>query len=467
MSSSITSPVTVSPTAFTGISKFATSLQQVLARAVGIAALPLSSMQAGLTALTARQSALQGLDANFSSLQQAISGLQSTVSSGLLSTSVSSSSIVTASVAPGALAGSYAIEVQNLGAWSTALSNAGSTPVTNPSSAGITSDTSLTLSIGTSSPITITPATSSLTDLVTAINTQASGTVQATVVNVGSTASPDYRLSLTAASLGTDPIDLTDSSGADLISISTPGAPASYKVNGTDPITSTSRAVVLSTGLTVNLIGQSASGVATTITVKNDASALASSFSSFAQAYNNAASAVSQQHGSSGGALQGDSTLQSLGEVLSQLSTYSNGSPASALANFGITVDSTGQLSVDTAAFTTAANANFATLVSTLGNSTSGGFLQTAANLLRGVEDATTGTLPSEESTVTDEITAQNTKIANEQATVTQLQTNLTAQIAKADSAIAQLESQVSFVTGLFATYTGANNTQSNGLSTL
>ena len=37
-----------------------------------------------------------------------------------------------------------------------------------------------------------------------------------------------------------------------------------------------------------------------------------------------------------------------------------------------------------------------------------------------------------------------------------QLQTNLTAQISQADSAIAELESQVSYVTGLFASIPGA-----------
>ena len=409
---------------------------------------------------------MQTLDTNFSSLQQSISQIQSTVNSGLLTASVSNGSIVSATVGAGATSGSYSIEVDNLGSWSTALSKAGSTPVTDPSTLGITSAPSLTLSVGTATT-TITPASSSLQDLVSAINTQAAGQVQATLVNVGSTASPDYRLSLAANNLGTDAIGLTDSLGASLISTSTAGALASYKIDGTNSITSTSRAITLSPGLTANLVGQSTLGQATTIIVQNDPSALASAFSSFASAYNSAATAVSQQHGSSGGALQGDSVLQSLNDVLSQLGTYSNGSPANSLANFGITVDSTGQLSIDTAAFTTAANANFSTLVSTLGSSTTGGFLQTAANLLSGVENATTGTLPSEESTVAAQITNQNTKIANEQATVTQLQTNLTAQISKADALIAGLESQVSYVTGLFAIYTGANSTQSNGLATL
>jgi flagellar hook-associated protein 2 len=464
--SPISSPVTISNPTFTGVSKFASSLQQVLARAVGIASLPLSSLQAGLTTLNNRQSALQTLDANFSNLQQSISQLQGTVNSGLLSPSVSNSSVVSATVGAGALAGTYSIEVDNLGSWSTALSNAGSTPVTDPTTQGITNAPSVTLSVGTSTT-TITPASSSLQDLVSAINTQAAGQVQATLVNVGSTASPDYRLSLVANKLGANAVGLTDSLGANLISTSTPGVLASYKVDGTDSITSDSRTVSLSTGLTVSLVGQSVSGQATTISVQNDSSTLASAFSSFVTAYNSAASALSQEHGSGGGPLQGDSIVQSLGGVLSQLGTYTNGSPANALANFGVTLFSTGQLSFDSAAFTTAANANFSTLVSTLGTSTSGGFLQTAANLLSGVEDSATGTLPSEENSVAGQITTQQTLIANEQATVTQLQTNLTAEISKADAAIASLESQVSYVTGLFATYTGANSTQSNGLSTL
>ncbi len=159
--------------------------------------------------------------------------------------------------------------------------------------------------------------------------------------------------------------------------------------------------------------------------------------------------------------------VQTLTNVLNQLGTYSNGSPASALANFGITLDQNGQISVDTTAFTTAANANFSTLLSTLGDGTTSGFLQTATNLLNGVEDPTTGALKTEETSFANQVATQQTTVANEQATVNQLQTNLTQQISKADSTIAELESQVSYVTGLFAQYTGANNTQSNGLSTL
>jgi len=306
---------------------------------------------------------------------------------------------------------------------------------------------------------TITPASSSLDDLASAINSQASGQASATVVNIGSTSSPDYRLSLTAANLGTLSIDLTDSSGTSVIQESNPGSLASYEVGGlSTPVSSDSRTVTLAPGLTVNLVSQNTSGEPTTITVSNDPTALATAFSSFAQSYNQAATDLAKYHGTGGGALEGDSVIDTLTNVLQQLSNYSNGSPETALANFGITVGDTGQLSVDTAAFTTAANANFSGLQSALGGATTGGFLQAATNALNSVEDTTTGALKIEENTVASEITAQNTTIAGEQAKITLLQTNLTAQMVTADAAISALESQLSYVNGLFYSITGNNN---------
>src|SRR5205807_593529 len=127
---------------------------------------------------------------------------------------------------------------------STAISQAGSSAVSDPSRTGISADTTLTLTVG-SATTTITPTGSTLQDLVSAINTQASDRVQATVVNVGSGSSPDYRLSIRAVNLGSDSIDLTDSTGSQ-VSSSTSGAVASYKIDGLpDAITSSSRTVTL------------------------------------------------------------------------------------------------------------------------------------------------------------------------------------------------------------------------------
>lgn len=467
MSTSAATLATVAPPAFTGVSKFASSLQQVLTRAEGIAALPLQTLQAGLTTIDSAQSALQSMDATFSSLQESIGGLQTALASTLVSSSVSDGSIVSATVVSGATPGTYSIEVDNLGAYSTALSVAGSTAVTAPSTQGITTSSPLTLNVN-GALTTITPASSSLQALASAINSQAGAQVQATVINVGSSGSADYRLSLQAVNLGDQTLDLTDSAGNDLISSSSGGALASYELNGQPTsITSTSRAITLSPGLTVNLLGQSTAGQAVTISVSNDASGLASAFTSFATAYNTAVTAVGAQHGQNAGALQGDSLLATLTGVLNELGTWNNGSPNSALANYGITLDDTGRMSVDTTAFSTAANANFAGLLATLGTSATGGFMQAATTLMTGLEDPANGAIKQEETSVASEITNQNTLITNAQSQLNQLETNLTSQIAQADSTLASLETQVTFVTGLFAQYTDSNNSSTNGLQTL
>jgi flagellar hook-associated protein 2 len=448
---------------FSGQSQFAASLQQVITRAVGIASLPLQTDEVTLNSLDSRQTDLQSLDADFTNIQSAIAGIQTALSSNSLSSSISDGSVVSASIASSASPGSYSIHVDTLGAYSTALSNAGATAVSDPTSQGISSDTSLTLNVdGTLT--TVTPASTSLDDLASAINTQTNGQVHATIVNVGSNNSPDYRLSLTSSNLGPSSIDLTDSSNTSLIAESTPGSLATYEVAGQpDILTSTSRTVTLAQGLTVNLLGVSPSANPVTITVSNNASAIASAFSSFAQEYNQAVSDLAQYHGKNGGSLEGDSIIGTLTNTLHQLSSFSNGSADSSLSNFGITVDSTGILSVNNSALTAAANSNFAGLVSTLGGASTNGFLFAATNLLNGVEDPIAGSLKIEENTATKALAAQNSVIAAEQAKISQIQTNITAQMVRADAAISALESQVSYVNGLFYSITGNNNNPNAG----
>jgi len=468
MSSSISAPVTVSNLGFTGVSKFASSLQQVLTRAESIAALPLNSLQAQLTTLGGQQTALQGLDSVFSNLQSSVSSLATAAQSSILSSSVSDGSIVSAAIQTGASAGTYSVHVNNLGSYSTALSVAGQKPITNPSSQTLDGSTSYALTVG-SSATPVTAASSSLNDLVSAINIQASGVVQASIVNVGSSGAPDYRLSLQGAKLSSDAIDLTGAQNNELVTSSNAGSPATYQVNGLSTIlTSDSRTISLAPGLSVTLLGQSVAGQAATVTVGNDATGLASALSSFAAAYNSAASTLAQQHGTSGGALQGTSLVWSLGSALNQLGTFSNGPAAQSLAVLGITLDQSGQLSVDSVAFQSAASADFAGLLATLGSPTTGGFLKAATDAMTGIENPTSGSVKTQETEIANQITAQNTKISNEQNTITELDNNLTAQISKADAAIAQLESQVSYVSGLFAQYTGYNaNNSGNGLPTL
>ncbi len=439
---------------FTGTSNFASTLSQVLTRAVSIASLPVQSLQAQQTDLQNRQNALQGLDSVFSNLQSSIQNLQSTVQSGLLSASVSDSSVAV-TVGANATPASFTIQVGSLGSYSTALSAGGSTPVSDPTTQGISSSNTYTLNVN-GAPTSITASDSSLSSLASAINSQAGSQVQAVVVNVGSPGSPDYRLSLQSSQLGANTLDLTDSNGNSLITSSNQGSLASYSIDGSATVSSSSRNITIAPGVTATL--QNTTGQTTNITVADSPTTLLNAFNSFAQAYNSAVTALGQYHGQNGGVLEGDSIISTLGGVLSQLGTYDGGSVSTALANYGITVDQTGQLSVNSAAFTTAANSNFSGLLQTLGSSTTGGFLQSATNTLNSVEDPTVGILKLAETQVGSEITAQQTKISNAQANLSTIQSNLQQQIAKADASIASLESQVSYVGGLFASAMGTTN---------
>jgi flagellar hook-associated protein 2 len=449
---------------FTGTSGFASTLSQVLTRAQAIASLPVQSMQATLTDLNSRQSALQGVDSVFAALQSSVQYLQSTVSAGVLSSSVSDST-VSVNVASTATPANYSILVNSVGSNSSALSSAGSTPVSDPSSGGISDSNSYTLNIN-GTPTTINAADSSLNSLVSAINQTAGSQVQATVVNVGSPSSPDYRLSLQSSALGPNTIDLTDASGTDLIANSTQGDYASYSIDGSDTVTSTSRNITIAPGVTATLKNQSSTGTAANISVFQSATTLANAFTTFTQAYNNAVNTVAQYHGQGGGVLEGDSLITSLGSVLQQIGNYSAGTPSTALANYGITLDQNGQLSVDTSAFASAASSNFSGLMNVIGGTTTGGFLQTATNLLKGAEDPTSGSVKQAETSVANQITAQNAKISDAQANLATVQQNLQKQISDADAAIASLESQVSYVNGLFASMINGSSSNTSSYAT-
>ena len=111
------------------------------------------------------------------------------------------------------------------------------------------------LSIGTSAAIAITPDDNSANSVAAAINAKAGDKVRATVVNVGSNDQPDYRISLQAAKLGPNTLDIKDGAA----SLQTPqvdGAMATYVVNGSvkadgspNVVSSASRSVSIAAGL--------------------------------------------------------------------------------------------------------------------------------------------------------------------------------------------------------------------------
>jgi flagellar hook-associated protein 2 len=436
------------PITFNGSSTFSSSFQQVLTRAVQIASMPLTQMQNTVSDLSGQQATLSSLEATFSSLQNSIQNIASTINSTLAAT-VSDPSVLSATATQNAQAGTYSIVVDTLGSSTSTLSKANLTTVTDPTSQNISSSSPYTLTVNKVT-YNISPAGGSLDSLATAINNAGAG-VQATIVNVGSTSSPDYRLAIGSNNLGADAISLTDSGNNSLLDTLQTGTDATYKVNGmTTDISSTSRQITLAPGLTVNLLQPSTSGQATTITVGNNYSALQSTLSDFATAYNSAVVALAAQRGQNGGALTGQSIIFSLSNTLSNLSLYSGSGSGSvtSLADLGLNLDSTGHLSFDATAFNSQSPGDVQQF---LGTTTSGGFLQAANDALTAVADSTSGSITNDISNVQGQITSENNLIAQEQTRITDLQTNLTQELSVADAAIATLESQKTYFTNLFA----------------
>jgi flagellar hook-associated protein 2 len=443
------------PITFTGASSFSSSLQQVLNRSLQIAALPMQAMQNKVTDLTNQQSALNGLESSFAALQTAISNM-SAAAGGTVSASVSNSSIVSASTTSAAVPGTYSIEVDDLGSYTTALSNAGSTAVTDPNTQNLSSSSNFTLTVNGAAH-SISPSGNSLSALAAAIN-QAGYGVQATVVNVGSSSATDYRLSLTSTELGADTVQLNDGN-SDLMSTLSTGAEAQYKVGGlSTQLQSTSRQVTLSPGLTVNLL-QAAPGQTVTVTAAKDTSLLSSTLSSLANAYNAAMTALGQQRGQNAGALSGQSIVYSLTNTLQTLSGYTGPvGGVSSLADLGLTVDETGQMSFDPTVFN---NANKSDLQAFLGSATTSGFLKVASDAITQMSDPTNGMIQADVNSIQGQITAQNSKISDETARLTDLQTTLQQQLANADAAIASLESQKTYFNNLFI----AENSLANSMN--
>jgi flagellar hook-associated protein 2 len=348
-------------------------------------------------------------------------------------------------VGSGALSGSYSLDVVSLGSQENTISADGLTTVTDPTGQNFDGASSYSLTVEGQS-YTITPTGSSLDSLVQAINDSAAN-VQATVVNVGSASSPDYRLSIQSNDYAPAGIELSDGTNTSLLQTVTGGAYVQYQVNGEPltPVSATSRDVTISPGLTVSLTGTGT----TTISVSASTSAVSNALQNFVSAYNTVAAELEKNRGQNGGALAGQSVVYELQNQLSGLINSTSGSGnVTSLANLGLSFDTNGNLQFDSSALTAA---NPQDVLNFLGTTTSGGFLENATNVLSGITDPTTGLLTTDTTNISNQLTQIGTQISNDEANVSNLQTTLTQQMATADAAISSLEQQVNEMTDLFA----------------
>ncbi len=442
---------------FTGNSQFSGDFQQEISRAVSFASLPMQEMQSEVTTLTSQSTELTTLGSDFSSLQSSISTLDSALGLSSYSASSSVNTVATASLSGSPSAGTYTVEVDSLGAYASAMSSdtvAQSNLVTDPTQSGISDATAYTLTVG-GSTYTINISGTTLSDLANAINSSSAG-VQATVVNVGTQGATDYRLSIQDDKLEPVTIQLASTNGtapnAALLSSQTTGAATTYRVNGepatgSDPLSTSTPSITLAPGVSVSLLGAGT----TTITVGQNTNSVSSALQSFVTAYNAIQTEMNTNRGQGTGALQGQSILSSLSDVLQQITGYSTGTDGiSSLTALGVDFNQDGSLSFDSSVFATATQGQMTQLANFLGSTTTGGFLQTANNALTGLTDPISGVFASSVNSVQAEITQDNQSVSDDQTRIDTMTTNLNAQMAAADTACATLEQQYSYLSEMF-----------------
>lgn len=422
---------------FTGSSSYSQDFQNLITRAVSIASLPLTQLNNQQTALSKQSNELSTLATQFSALQSSVQSVDSALSSSFTATN-SASSVVAVSTSSGAVPGAYSILVSDAGAYSSMLS-ATWTGTSNTSG-------SYQLSIGQTS-YDINPADDSAASVAAAINANYGDKVQATVVNVGTSDVPDYRLSLQSTNLTDSVLDLKQN-GVSLADVQTPGAPAQYEIDGSgQTVKSDSRTVNVATGVTLTILDKSATAV--NISVTRSTAGLGSALSGFANAYNAIVTELSAQRGSSAGPLAGDSIVLQLSSLLSGIATYT-GNGLSGIADLGIDLGADGKLTFDQTALDATQRSNSAGLASFLGSASSGGFLKAATDTLTAIQDSTTGILAASQSSLKTQITNITNSINDKQDQIDKLQTRLQTQMSAADAAIAAMQQQYSYMSNMF-----------------
>lgn len=446
----VTNPLTTT----TGSSSFSTDLQNAVTRALQIAALPAQLVQADINQVSGKSQELTQLSSQFSGLQSSIQSLSSATSNGAQAATVSSPSVLQATLTGTALPGTYSIDVTNAGSEASAMSIAPQPPVTDPSGQSISQSSSFTLTVN-GTTYAIEPPATNLNSLAQAIN-NSGAPVQAVVINLGTPSSPDYRLVIQSTTLGNIGIQLADSNNNNLLNPLNTGSNATYTVNGQPPsgISTNNATVTVAPGLNVTL---QATGSAT-VTVAANLGGITNALSSFVGAYNSALSEVQKNQGQNGGALTGNGIILSMQQALQQIGAY-NGSGGSItnLTQLGITYTQQGTLAFDPGVLSGLSPTQVQDAISFLGGPATGGFLQSATNTLNSLTDPTSGAITLQTKAYQTQTQNDQTKLNNDEQQLTQLQNNLNAQMAQANALIATLQQENTFLLGLFQATTSNN----------
>jgi len=425
--------------------------------------------------VTAQISALGQLKSALSTFQGALSPLATPSAFNAQTASSSDQSVFTATAGSGAATGAYSVTVSQLAQAQQLLSG----PFAGGGSAAIGTGT-LSLALGSSSfSVSIDNTDNTLNGLASAINSAAGNPgITATVLQ----GSDGGHLVLTSSLTGAaNTIQVTETDGGNGLASLTYSSgntgnytqqsaaqDAQFSIAGVGA-TSPSNAVTDAIGgVTLNLVGKTAQGSTSTLTVSSNTTTVQTSVANFVAAYNTLESALASLGSfdattNTAGPMLGNPVLtgtqSQLRDALNSI-VNTGSSTYNTLASVGITSNGDGTLSLNTATLSSALSTNF-NAVSQLFSSTNG----VAASLNSQITTAlgSNGFITSDAQSLTkqeNDLTTQSNAL-NDQASA--LTASLTAQFSALNTLLSSLQTTSAYLTQAFATLPTAFQTKSGG----
>ncbi len=437
--------MSIAPLTFSGVSSYSQDFQSILTRAVKIASLPLQMLQNSDTDTISRKSLLGTMQATVGDLATAISGLGTVGSTGGLGVSSSDSSKVAVSMNGATSAGSYSISnITSLASAASELSNNG---YQDPAATPVSLNGSMELVAG-GHTYDFTLTNNSLNGLRDQINSLNAG-VSASII----TTDAGSFLTVTANNTGATTVSLTDDPGTGThtnvpwLTNTNQGSNASFQLNGKPVTRSTNTIHDAIPGVTMTLLGTTASTPPITVGVASDRTQISTALQTLVTKYNAAVNEMDKHSGPGADLLLADQSVLGIQSVLRQISGYRGTATGAvnSLTDLGISLDTTGKMTFDATAFSALPDSALAGAFTFLGSAITG--FGGLSSQLTAYSDPMNGLINIEQAGLTQQDQRMQAQIAATTQRINLMQASLQSKLAAADAALAQLDSQQQMLT--------------------
>jgi flagellar hook-associated protein 2 len=410
--------MSITPLKITGTSAFSEDLSLIIKRAVDIASLPIK----------------------LKTLADAVTKLGEIGQNKSLSASSSNANRVSVSLNGASLPASYTITEITSIAKAASENTVNGLPDADTTSVDVDDELELVLG-GTVHRVDLSSYGNNLNGLRDAINALDAG-VTASVLNTGSGPTP-YYLTLSATSTGATTLQLRTTAGdagSNIVTAANQGANAVFKLNDLD-ISRTDNVITdVIDGVTFTIVSPTEGAEVVAITLASSRGTLSAALGALVTAYNDVAGEVNKQIGETAGLLSGDGILRQIQNVMRRVAGYQGSGSVRSLAELGISLDKTGVMSFDSAAYFALSSTVFNNAFALLGSATTG-FGGLSAEV-RQLSDPVTGLIKTQQNNYDASDRRISKAILDMTERIERMQLTLSAKLQQADVLLSTLQSQ-------------------------